>query len=315
MQSNYQIHKNTAFISVTLFLLTFLFMNTAKAGDWWLNPPEDTPDYIYGLGEGFGMQQARQAALSDIAGKLSTQLTSSLNRLVQESDGRFNESIRQEINSQTTDVELSQFQVIQSYQTRNNVTRVLVRLERQRLAAIWQQRIAEHHQRILPVLEYGKVDNTRRWREAYMALPYALEARNLSYQLFALTGEPTGPDIYQAVNQLLNNHSVSIGVLGNSESINQAIESSLRQLGISVCQSSCTSVITYSQRNEQNTAFGEHIARIFLQLDLKEGKQQQNRIEITTQAVSMSNHSTALRSAARQLNTQIATRLVELLKT
>lgn len=303
------------------FLVTSVFIwfslslsSESLASDWWFNPPEDTPDYLYGLGEGFGMQQARQAALSDIAGKLSTQLSSSLNRLAQENDGRFSESIRQEISSQTTDVELSQFQVIQSYQTRDNRTRTLVRLERQRLAAIWKQRIDEHVDRVLPIIERNSISTTQEWRETYLILPYALEARNLSYQLFALTGEPIGPDLHRALTSTFENHTVSIGVVGSNHVLTTAIQTALRQLGINICQQNCRSAVSYSIRAEGLQAFGEHVAHVNLELTLSEHGTKQSSIQISTQAVSMSSETLALRSATRQLNTQISTRLVELLK-
>lgn len=302
--------KSKLFLFYTYVLLS-IFPLAAAAEDWWFNPPEDTVEFMYGLGEGFTLQQARQAALADIAGKLSTEISSSLNRLAQENDGRFNESVRQEVSSQTANVELSQFQVIQSYQS-NSMLRVLVRLDRQRLAKIWEQRIADLLKRITPIFSLESIRTTKEWREANSTLPYALEARTVSYQLFALTGQAVGPDIYDAVNDLISRHNVAVGVEGDSAELTKAIQDALTQMGLSICSSQCESVISYKAERKKMSAFGEYIAQVHLDLMLIENQNLQNSIRISTRAVSMSNSAIAFQSAARQMNSEVSAKILEL---
>src|SRR5690606_25184403 len=119
-----------------------LQVSCATLAEWWQNPPADTDAYLYGLGEGGSLALAQQQALASISGKLSTQISASLDRVTQDTGVAYNDNIRRQIRSEVNTTELSQFQLLKSHQLGKSVY-ALVQLDRHKLAAVWRQQLAD----------------------------------------------------------------------------------------------------------------------------------------------------------------------------
>jgi len=107
---NHYILKGCLYIVITL-LLTSCASSSNSLPDWVTNTQPDTTSKLYGIGEGRSVEQAKKSALLDIAAKIEihVQSQSSSNSVLR--NGEFNESFKQQINTQVSEIKLSNHQV------------------------------------------------------------------------------------------------------------------------------------------------------------------------------------------------------------
>lgn len=82
--------------------------------EWVLNPPGDTADTIYGVGEGEALRTARDDALAVIAGKLETRVVSDVETSTTLKNGREESFVSNRVRTTTEALKFS------DYQTENN---------------------------------------------------------------------------------------------------------------------------------------------------------------------------------------------------
>ncbi len=81
---------------------------------WVSNPPADTSETIYGIGSGFSYNEAKEAALKDITGKLITEISSQSKSEVSQFNNSVSRSANQQISTRTIDTQLSDYKVLKS---------------------------------------------------------------------------------------------------------------------------------------------------------------------------------------------------------
>jgi len=105
---------------------------------WVANPPADDGEIFYGVGAGIDRDTAVQAALVDIAAKLSTTVNSSIDTLEQESvrngQATNQSSSQRTINNTVQKITIADYQVAQTHPEFNRVN-VLVQVRRSSLKA------------------------------------------------------------------------------------------------------------------------------------------------------------------------------------
>lgn len=268
-----------------------LYVSFFASADWWQNPPTDTEVYLYGLGEASSLALAQQQALASISGKLSTKISASLDRVTQDTGVAYNDTIRRQIRSKVNTTELSQFQLLKSYQQRNLVY-VLVQLDRQKLATIWRQQLTAKQAKLLPLLN-KPIEQFSEWQALHQALPDAVIARNLSVQLFALDGTKPKPDIHHQLLQHLSQQPLTVNVLGNEPKLNRAIQVHLALPGLVHCQANCKLTISYQVDTEHDSLFGEYVSDTTILLALKERNKLIANAELSAQVTSVSSYKSA----------------------
>ena len=266
---------NFASTSLTLCLLFagLLFVSTSDASEWWQQPPQDTDETLYGIGEGFSLEQAQQSALNSIAGKLSTQLSSSLQRNTQDTQQQSTDYMRRQVQSNVAEVNLSQFQTLRVME-HGRITRVLLALNRTRLAEIWRQQIDDDLGYLVPLIQQGEVYSLEHWLELRAALPLANSSRSMSLSLQALDGTPPGPSIARALEETLLNHNLSVQVRGPLADFNRALRQELSRQGMQPCENTCDITIGYEPHFERQHMFGEFVSTLTLQATVQENGRQ-----------------------------------------
>lgn len=104
--------------------------------DWFLNPPPDTARQLYGVGEGGGRKDAVQAALVDIASKLSVQVSATFQSHLQVTQSNYEYAERtseKQIQSQVANIQLRDYRVERAERLGYGKTVALVALDRQAL--------------------------------------------------------------------------------------------------------------------------------------------------------------------------------------
>ncbi len=105
-----------ALLAMAVLAVFALDSVAAKRGlpDWVMNPPRDTTDYIYGVGEGSDLSAARAAAIANIAGTLMTEVDSTTEiSQVLDQQGLV-EKLRADVNTRVRNTELSGIQIEQT---------------------------------------------------------------------------------------------------------------------------------------------------------------------------------------------------------
>ncbi len=88
---------------------------------WVLNPPVETSENIYGIGSGFTYNQAKEAALKDIASKLIIEVSSQSKSEVSQFNKNVSSSANQQINTRTIETQLSDYKILQSEQVGSEI--------------------------------------------------------------------------------------------------------------------------------------------------------------------------------------------------
>lgn len=277
----------------------------ANAADWWESPPRDTEAVIYGLGDGFTLEQAQQSALNSIAGKLSTQLSSSIARVSQAAGQTSAEHVRRELVSSVAQVELSQFQTLHVADY-GRITRVLIALDRDRLAAIWKQKIDDNLQQLVPLLPTSEITSFQQWLQLFQQLPVAEQTRNMALSLQALDGTAPGPNIERAVRQALDNHSVSIAIAGPFGELNRTLVQELNRQGIQECLQHCEVTISYQPTFSRQHMFGEYTTTINLATQVNADSRQLVATTQQQRASSVISHDAADRNAVVLLSRELS---------
>lgn len=104
--------------------------------DWFLNPPSDTARQLYGVGEGQNRKDAVQAALVDIASKLSVQVSATFQSHLQVTQSNYEYAERtseKQIQSQVANIQLRDYRVERAERLGYGKTVALVSLDRQAL--------------------------------------------------------------------------------------------------------------------------------------------------------------------------------------
>lgn len=277
-----------------IFLIGFILLKVTPvhASQWWLNPPEDNTQFIYGIGQGATLTEAQQNALADISGKLSTNISSSLDRITQDTGINYSDSVRRQIRSEVKDTELSQFQLVNS-RVEGTKTTALLQLDRIKLTLIWQNQINETTSKLGPMLQAKTIPDVQHWLELKRSLPAAEKSRNLSVKLFALNGVKPGRDLHFEIQQLLLKHPMRVAIKGPLPKLNRALQQQFGKIGFVNCNSNCNLTIAYQYSAEHELMFGEYLSSAKIIYELYE---QQNLIAVAEKGVqitSISSHKSA----------------------
>jgi|GEM_PF-3380580 len=115
--------------------------------EWYLAPPADTADALYGTGERSNLEQAKKAALAEIAGKLGTAIQAETTLRNSLSDGKTEESFQETISASVADTEFSGYEVVETAHTGSSY-RVLVKVDKQQMAENVRFRLGQQQEQL-----------------------------------------------------------------------------------------------------------------------------------------------------------------------
>ncbi|WP_369433700.1 LPP20 family lipoprotein [Psychromonas sp. MME1] len=101
-----------------------------KTPEWVLTPTQDTAQYIYGIGQGTTLDEAKQHALKTLASKFSVSVNSDTLHKQSLHNGRTDELFSQEINTHVKAIEFTHFEQIKAEQVKQQYY-MLVAINRQ----------------------------------------------------------------------------------------------------------------------------------------------------------------------------------------
>lgn len=137
------------FKKLILLLISFVFIacsnnelsvaanKSNEIPSWYLNPTLNSDVYLYGVGEGKTLQEAKNSALNDIASRLSVTINSTINQYKQSvsynnSLGSYQKNITENINVEVKAIKFTNATIEQSQAAANSIF-VLMKVSKQEL--------------------------------------------------------------------------------------------------------------------------------------------------------------------------------------
>ncbi|WP_028110901.1 LPP20 family lipoprotein [Ferrimonas futtsuensis] len=136
-------------------ITTFLLILTATAcratpPSWYLEPPKDSADYIYGVGAGINQQGARHQALMDVTSRLQVKVQGSLHTQTQVINGAVASSANQQVRSESSRLTLTNYELYDSAH-KDGTHYQLIRVQRAALLQGLKQQLTQK------LLEFGRL--------------------------------------------------------------------------------------------------------------------------------------------------------------
>jgi hypothetical protein len=121
-------------------------INTEIPG-WVKAPPGDNSVHMYGIGEGYSLDRAKQSALKDIAGKLATHVKSETENRSYLQNGQLDSSFKQKINTHVKDTKLTNYETLKTAQNQG-LYYVLISMSRAAFVKDKQDQLVEINNKI-----------------------------------------------------------------------------------------------------------------------------------------------------------------------
>ena len=104
---------STSLLAVCLLITSCASTPTAPP-NWAISPPSDTADAFYGVGSGLSLEHAKRSAKNDIAEKIQTSVSSSINSSQTLSMGKASRSFKEEVKTQSAKLNLRNSKLVAS---------------------------------------------------------------------------------------------------------------------------------------------------------------------------------------------------------
>lgn len=114
--------------------------NLSDIPSWYLSPKQNDSATLYGIGEGYVLEEATKSALADMAARLSVSISSTSNLLREENNYDANEEMRQSIKQNIEEIDFSNFSVSNSKQIGEKIY-VEVEVDRDQFVRLQKEKI------------------------------------------------------------------------------------------------------------------------------------------------------------------------------
>lgn len=122
------------FFVITLFIITNCSSTLLKGNypDWYVNQPKNTQTSLYGVGQGYNMDTAKELALKNISEQIMVTVSSKSSIYKAETKADYVEESEFNISEKTEEITFSDYEVINSFQGKKDFF-VLISVNRQKL--------------------------------------------------------------------------------------------------------------------------------------------------------------------------------------
>lgn len=159
--------------------------SNADIPEWVKTPPGDSSVSMYGIGEGYNLESAKQSALKDIAGKLATNVKSESENRDYLYNGMGSSAFQQKVNTQVKDTKLTNYEVLKTTQSQGQYY-ALIAMSRAAFVKDKLDQLTEVNSKIETELHQVKQKNNLLQLVSYNnAIQLANQARPLIYLIHA----------------------------------------------------------------------------------------------------------------------------------
>lgn len=307
--------NRTKFISLALLLAVQACSPGARQVQmpaWVLSPPVDTAEIIYGIGSSYSYNEAKEAALKEISGKLMIQISSQSKIEVSQHNAAVSRSTNQQISTRTIETQLSNYEVVQSAQVGRELF-VQVSMSRPDFIKSTSTRLKELDDKIKSTMrELAEKTKLQQLVLVQGLLPAINKARSLVLLLQAAGGKQNADQYLSYYNTVLEKsqhllHEVSFNVnpSANLKGFAKHLVALLHNENISAALShkkNADAFIAVNGTLDSSIIFSQHVAQMKVTIRISD---KNNRVisvrEYESSGSSVSNKNNAADAAVQAL--------------
>jgi len=247
------------FVIVLSVVLTACQSLRSSPPEWWTSPVADSEQWIYGAGEGYDLKQANQQALANIAGKLKTEISSSLSRRTQETNSALDDYVDRQLTSSVATVSLSHYETLNTAVIENK-TLTLIRVDRAALAKEWLRQYDAIAGDVQSLLGNQQTSPFLWWLEAKGMIAKARSGDQLAALWSGVMSRAKTSQLESTLHAAIDKRKPSVQLIGDQSGINQIIRSALLEDGLRIgrCRA-CDVTIKYSTQFGTELLFGQSV--------------------------------------------------------
>ena len=163
---------NKLFFSLTILVIFFTAscaINKDNDPSWYISPKENNSDYLYGVAEGYNLEESTKYALVDAASRLMVTISSQSDLLREENQAGANEEMRQQVRQNVEKINFTGFKVTRSQKIGQKFF-TEVQIERTRFIVEQEDRIGFLERQISDLDKNSKGKNTIQRRNALLQI-------------------------------------------------------------------------------------------------------------------------------------------------
>ncbi len=184
------------FIIVAVIFGGCAVKNSNSLPSWYINPVENTAIFIYGVGEGGSLNEAKNSALNDMASRLNVSVNSSVNQFKQTIENTnkqdsFEKKISTNLNVEVKDIEFPNAQILNS-EVVNSRYYVLAKVDKNELIKSYTTKLKLNDNLIRKSLKNALLDDKDKTFELLKLVPLVNKAISQTTLLSSLDSSFNG---------------------------------------------------------------------------------------------------------------------------
>lgn len=251
-----------------IFLCFFILSACSSSGkypDWYLNPPKNNANFIYGTGEGFDKDEAVYSALSDVAARLKTNISSKTESAFDSDSLGSSSSFAKKINAQSAKMAFKNYEIENIIENKKTGTFLaIVKINTQKFINQNKEEIAKNLEIISNLTQSDLQEGLLAKRKKLLkAAESAILIENLSDILksvddsYKSVSNSISLNIYNALNSV--NSNLMVEVVCDDELIKSSISRILSKQGIYFKNSANVKIVVKTNWIENEISGGKFV--------------------------------------------------------
>ena len=283
---------------------------------WVVMPPSDNGKVIFGIGSGYSYNEATQAALKEISGKLITEISSQSQSEMSVHDDLVSRSANEQISTRTLETQISNYKVLKSERVANEIF-VQVSMSRQDFIKSTSSRLKELDDRIKTTMQQLAIKSKlQQLVDVQMLLPSVEQARTLVLLLQAAGGKQDTDKYLSYYNGVQEESQALLKRISFNISASSGMKSFAKQLAVLLQNENISASLSNSKKADavihiagdvnSSIMFSQHMANIKVTTRVSEKNISGGLLrEFESTGSSLSNKKNAIESALRSLASEI----------
>jgi hypothetical protein len=192
---------NKLFLSLTTLLIFFTAScatNKDRDPSWYISPKENNADYLYGVAEGYNLEESTKYALADAASRLMVTISSQSDLLREENQTSINEEMRQQVRQNVEKINFTGFKVTRSQKIGQKFF-TEIQIERTRFVLEQEDRIRFLERQISDLDKNSKGKNSIQRRNALLQI--STLSKEIEMKSRILSGAGKNIDLTKKLNR------------------------------------------------------------------------------------------------------------------
>lgn len=285
---------------------------------WYVNPTQNDSANLYGVGEGFTIQEASKSALNNLSSKLSVSISSDSSSLIEENKYSFNEQFAQKINEETAKITFNNYKIDKSH-TDGRRFYAQIGVDKYDFIKTQTLILEKNHKRMRDLYDYSKGKNILIKRNKLAQInDLAASSSVINQILNSLNSNPNyqkNLDKYHFYHNSYNNilDKIEFFITSDDEKVKDVITKSLNSQNLKINNVKNNSknlvILTIKTKKNSQNIYNSNITKLNLTFRLIDDKNRvlaSNLIDISGASMK-DNQKLSFKQALRNLDIKIQT--------